>query len=115
MKRLLALILALSLMAAFAATARAADCLFKYTVKVGDTLYSIGLQFGIPASVIAAVNNLDNPNLIFVGQELCIVNPDLGPSPTPGPSATPTKTPTAAPSPTATTTPVTPTVPVTPT
>lgn len=107
MKRWLSLFLALSLLAAVAPPARAQACLFEYTVQVGDNLYRIGLKYSIPPSVIAAVNNLANPNLIFVGQVLCIPAPATpGPSPTPGPSATPgptaTPTKTATPGPTAT-------------
>ena len=98
MKRWLSLVLALSLLTAVVPAASAQACLVEYTVKVGDTLYRIGLTYSIPASVIAAVNGLANPSLIFVGQKLCIPAPATpGPSPTPGPSATPTKTATPAP------------------
>lgn len=98
MKRWLSLVLAFSLLTAVVPAASAQACLVEYTVKVGDNLYRIGLTYNIPASVIAAVNGLANPSLIFVGQKLCIPAPaTAGPSPTPGPSATPTTTPTPAP------------------
>ncbi len=117
MKRLMALLLAFSMATAFVFVppARAEGCLFEYTVKAGDNLYHIGLTFGIPASVIAAVNNLADPNLLFIGQVLCIPAPNTpGPSPTPGPSATPTKTPTPGPTATATTVPTATVTPVAP-
>jgi lipoprotein NlpD len=41
-----------------------------YTVKKGDTLYSIALDHGQDYKDIAAWNNLDNPGLIRIGQTL---------------------------------------------
>lgn len=41
-----------------------------YTVKKGDTLYSIALDHGQDYKDIAAWNNLDNPSLIRIGQTL---------------------------------------------
>lgn len=41
-----------------------------YTVKKGDTLYSIALDQGHDYKDLAVWNNLDNPNLIKVGQSL---------------------------------------------
>jgi LysM repeat protein len=46
-------------------------CVF-YTVKPGDTLYSIALRYGTTVQAIALANNIVNPNLIFIGQTLCI-------------------------------------------
>ena len=43
-----------------------------YTVKKGDTLYSIALEHGQSYRDIAAWNNLDDPNKIHVGQQLRI-------------------------------------------
>ena len=43
-----------------------------YTVQTGDTLYSIAIRFGSTVQAIAQANNITNPNLIFVGQKLCI-------------------------------------------
>ncbi|GGF26653.1 hypothetical protein GCM10010954_27140 [Halobacillus andaensis] len=45
-----------------------------YTVKTGDTLYSIALRYGTTVQKIAAANNLSNPSLIRVGQQLTIPN-----------------------------------------
>jgi murein DD-endopeptidase MepM/ murein hydrolase activator NlpD len=43
-----------------------------YTVKIGDTLSSIASRYGISRSELMQVNNLSDPNLIFVAQELTI-------------------------------------------
>ena len=42
----------------------------QYTVKKGDTLYSIALENGQSYRDLAAWNNLDDPNRIQVGQQL---------------------------------------------
>ena len=46
-----------------------------YTVKAGDTLIRIGLDTGQSWKDIARWNNMDNPNLIEVGQVLRIAPP----------------------------------------
>jgi lipoprotein NlpD len=46
-----------------------------YTIKPGDTLIRIGLDVGQNWRDIARWNNLDNPNLIEVGQVLRVVPP----------------------------------------
>ncbi len=46
-----------------------------YTVKKGDTLYSIALDNGQDYKDLAAWNNLDNPNLIRIGQQLRVTPP----------------------------------------
>jgi LysM repeat protein len=61
-----------------------------YIVRTGDTLYSIARRFGVTVQAIMAANNISNPNLIYVGQQLIIPSPG-----TPGPTPTPTATPTA--------------------
>ena len=43
-----------------------------YTVDSGDTLYSIGIKFGIDWEKIAEVNNLEKPYTLSTGQELKI-------------------------------------------
>ncbi len=43
-----------------------------YTVKKGDTLSQIANRYGITVNEIVELNNIKNPNLIFVGQELKI-------------------------------------------
>jgi lipoprotein NlpD len=47
-------------------------------VKKGDTLYSIALDNGQDYKDVAAWNNLENPNLIKVGQQLRVTPPDSG-------------------------------------
>jgi LysM repeat protein len=47
-----------------------------YTVRPGDTLYRIAQRFGTQVSTIVAFNYLDNPNLIFPGQQL-VISPSL--------------------------------------
>ncbi len=47
-----------------------------YTVKPNDTLIRISLETGQNWRDLAAWNNLDNPNLIEVGQVLRVVTPD---------------------------------------
>lgn len=47
-----------------------------HTVKRGDTLYSIALEHGQSYRDVAAWNNIDNPNVIRVGQQLRIAPPE---------------------------------------
>jgi len=44
----------------------------KYTVKAGDTLYSIARKYNVSVSELAKANNITNYNLIHVGQVLTI-------------------------------------------
>jgi len=46
-----------------------------YTVKKGDTLYSIALDNGQSYRDVAAWNNIENPNMIRVGQALRVAPP----------------------------------------
>jgi LysM repeat protein len=43
-----------------------------YTVAVNDTLYSIGLRFGLTPHRIASFNGLWNVNWVYAGQRLVI-------------------------------------------
>lgn len=105
MKRLLSILLVVGLVGAiFAVPAQARMCGVTHTVKAGENLYRIGLQYGVSWTSIAAANSLTNANLIFVGQALCIPTAGhtaTGPTPT---GATPTRTATS-PAATATATP----------
>ena len=46
-----------------------------YTVKPGDTLYSIALEHGVDYRELASWNGLDNPGALRVGQQLRVVAP----------------------------------------
>ena len=46
-----------------------------YTVKRGDTLHQIALDYGLDYRELAAWNNIENPNLIRVGQVLRLAAP----------------------------------------
>ena len=52
-----------------------------YTVKRGDTLHQIALDNGLDYRELAAWNNLENPNVIRVGQVLRIAAPTEGAAP----------------------------------
>lgn len=43
-----------------------------YTVVKGDTLYAIAKKYGTTVSALAKLNNIQNVNLIYVGQKLVI-------------------------------------------
>lgn len=47
-------------------------CKFTHIVKPGETLFSIAWGYGLSYHSLAVINNLANPNLIYVGQALCI-------------------------------------------
>ena len=51
-----------------------------YSVKPGDTLIRIGLETGQNWRDIARWNNIDNPNIIEVGQVLRVAQPGTDPS-----------------------------------
>ena len=60
-----------------------------HTVQPGETLQKIGARYGIEWRVLAAVNNIVNPNRIYVGQVLVLPNAaQIAALPTP--TATPT-------------------------
>lgn len=46
-----------------------------YTVQPGDTLFSIATQFGVTVDEIAELNNIADPNVIFVEDQLSIPPP----------------------------------------
>ena len=45
---------------------------FSYTVQPGDTVFAIAQQFNTTVDAIVAVNPGLDPNVIFVGQRICI-------------------------------------------
>lgn len=44
----------------------------RYVVDTGDNLGKIAARYGLTADALAAANDLDNPNMIYVGQALTI-------------------------------------------
>ena len=52
-----------------------------YTIKKGDTLYSIALDHGLDHRELAAWNNIENPNRIRVGQQLRVKAPGSAAAP----------------------------------
>lgn len=47
-------------------------CAQWYIVRRGDTLARIASWYGTSAAALAALNRLRNPNVIYVGQKLCV-------------------------------------------
>ncbi|MBI5929476.1 MAG: LysM peptidoglycan-binding domain-containing protein [Chloroflexi bacterium] len=54
-----------------------------YTVQHGDSLFRVGLAFGVTAAQLAAVNGIPNANLIVTGQRI-LVPPATPSAPVPG-------------------------------
>jgi lipoprotein NlpD len=52
-----------------------------YTVKKGDTLYSIGLEFGFDYKEIAQWNNIQPPYVIYIGRQLRLKEPKAASAP----------------------------------
>lgn len=55
-----------------ASPALAATCTQYHTVRRGETLFSIGLFYGLKWTTLADMNNIAKPRLIFAGQRLCV-------------------------------------------
>jgi lipoprotein NlpD len=65
-----------------------------HTVKRGETLVGIALQYGLDYRELAAWNNITNPNVLAVGQVLIVAAP-AGARPYAAPVATPLEMPAA--------------------
>jgi LysM repeat protein len=65
-------------------------CTLTHVVQPGQNLFRIGLMYGVRWDVLQYWNHLANPNLIYVGQVLCVAGPAV---PSPGPVVTPPTTP----------------------
>lgn len=52
-----------------------------YTVQAGDTLSGIGARYGVDWRELAKLNNIENPNLIHVGQKIEIPGKEYEPEP----------------------------------
>jgi lipoprotein NlpD len=82
-----------------------------YTVRRGDTLYSIAWQHGLSYRELAALNGIGSPYTIFAGQQLRVrpvtakapapvtATPESRPLARPSPSPTPPPTPQSVPQP----------------
>lgn len=58
-----------------------------YTVEATNTLFSIAQKFGVTVQQIVAANpQIENPDIIFVGQVICIPAVTPAPTPTPAPN-----------------------------
>ena len=79
---LIALMLGAQAGPAFAVPPR--SCAAFHVVQPGENLFRIGLQFGMTVDVLMRANGILNPNLIYVGQSLCIPG-GTTPPPTPQP------------------------------
>jgi LysM repeat protein len=50
------------------------ECIW-VTVAAGDTVFGLALKYNSSVALIMERNKLANPNLIYVGQKLCIIDP----------------------------------------
>lgn len=55
----------------------AGECGVLHTVKAGETLTAIGASYGVSVAALVERNHIRRPNLIRIGQELCIPLPLL--------------------------------------
>ena len=56
-----------------------------HVVVAGDSLYKIGLKYGVSWVTLAELNGLDNPNRLSVGQEIKLPSESEALEPTPSP------------------------------
>lgn len=68
----LALIVAFSGFGFTSTPAKSAKCAYYHTVWYGETLYKIGLQYGMTWDKIASANNIKQAGKIYAGEVLCI-------------------------------------------
>ncbi len=61
-----------------------------HVIQPGDSMSAIAVKYDVPIEAIAKANDIEDTNVIHVGQKLIIP----GPTPTPGPTLLPTATPT---------------------
>jgi LysM repeat protein len=77
---LLALFMALGMVAAAfrpAAAAEQVNCKQWHTVQGGEYLASIGKIYGVDWRVLAEINNLKDPNIIYSRQRICVSAPGV--------------------------------------
>ncbi len=68
----------------------------QHVVLFGETLWGIGLQYGLSQDDIARANGITNPGLIYAGQSLVIPVAGSAPATTPPPTSAPASAPAAA-------------------
>jgi N-acetylmuramoyl-L-alanine amidase len=73
-----------------------------YTVQPGDTLSAISATYGVSVAILVQVNQIANPDLIIVGQQLAIPSAAPPPAPIPDPVVAPPPASEPAPEPPAT-------------
>lgn len=57
---------------------------FLYTIRAGDTFFSIARRFGISVDALIAANPGVDPNRLQIGQQICVPAPAPPPFPCPG-------------------------------
>ncbi len=82
---------------AYAAPAQ--TCADYHVVQVGENLYRIGLQYGVTYDILMQANGILNPNMVYVGQTLCIPGTYPQPMPQPYPQPQPMPQPYPQPAP----------------
>lgn len=85
MRRLLLCLVLLGLLVS-ATGVMAQTSTIQYVVQPGDTLQNIAARYGTTWQAIAQLNNIPNPNLIYVGQVLLIPVGYVPPAPPPPPT-----------------------------
>jgi len=68
----LALIILVAAVGFSARPASASSCTQWYRVKSGDTLYKIGMKYGVSWTYLAKINHISNPGKIYTGQVICV-------------------------------------------
>ncbi|MFN8377754.1 MAG: LysM peptidoglycan-binding domain-containing protein [Anaerolineae bacterium] len=89
MRRLLLVLVVLGLLVS-ATGVMAQTNTVQYVVQRGDTLQNIAARYGTTWQAIAQLNNIPNPNVIYVGQVLLIPVGYVPPPPTQPPTGTTT-------------------------
>ncbi|MDD2391749.1 MAG: LysM peptidoglycan-binding domain-containing protein [Bacilli bacterium] len=54
------------------------EIFFKYTIKAGDSLYSIANRYGVSVDNLALLNGLSKEEYIYPNQEIIIPRSDVG-------------------------------------
>jgi LysM repeat protein len=88
-----AILLSLALLLVLVTSAYAQDGQTVHIVQPGETLYRIGLQYGVSVDQLVAANGLIDPSLIYPGQKLIIPVAALPRSPTVSVSTIPSSSP----------------------